>query len=91
MFVAPHAHQSNEINKVTAGGKFGSSSNRAEDVQNIRTRVPGNGQCADCNSPSPDWASLNLGILMCIECSGVHRNLGSHISKVRSLDLDEWP
>lgn len=39
----------------------------------------------------PDWASLNLGVLMCIECSGIHRNLGSHISRVRSLDLDEWP
>lgn len=39
----------------------------------------------------PDWASLNIGVLMCIECSGIHRNLGSHISKVRSLDLDEWP
>ncbi|XP_060848882.1 centaurin-gamma-1A isoform X1 [Rhopalosiphum padi] len=83
--------QSNEINKVNVGGKFGSSYNRAEDVQSIRTRVPGNGQCADCNSPNPDWASLNLGILMCIECSGIHRNLGSHISKVRSLDLDGWP
>lgn len=42
-------------------------------------------------SPAPEWASLNLGILFCIECSGVHRNLGSHISKVRSLTLDEWP
>lgn len=39
----------------------------------------------------PDWASLNIGVLMCIECSGIHRNLGSHISKVRSLALDEWP
>ena len=39
----------------------------------------------------PDWASLNLGALVCIECSGIHRNLGSHISRVRSLDLDEWP
>lgn len=39
----------------------------------------------------PDWASLNLGSLMCIECSGIHRNLGTHLSRVRSLDLDDWP
>ena len=46
--------------------------------------------CADCGADKPDWASINLGILICIECSGIHRNLGSHISKVRSLDLDSW-
>lgn len=44
--------------------------------------IPGNDACAECNAPDPDWASLNLGVLMCIECSGVHRNLGVHISKV---------
>ncbi|KAK2491031.1 LOW QUALITY PROTEIN: hypothetical protein MC885_005499 [Smutsia gigantea] len=41
--------------------------------------------------PDPDWASLNLGALMCIECSGTHRHLGAHLSRVRSLDLDDWP
>jgi Arf-GAP/coiled-coil/ANK repeat/PH domain-containing protein len=45
--------------------------------------VPGNDVCADCGAVEPDWASLNLGILLCIECSGVHRNLGVQISKVR--------
>ncbi|KAG5674558.1 hypothetical protein PVAND_004515 [Polypedilum vanderplanki] len=63
----------------------------AQLITNIKTEVPGNSFCVDCDSPDPEWASLNLGILMCIECSGVHRNLGSHISKVRSLTLDEWP
>ncbi|KAI7746610.1 hypothetical protein M8C21_029414 [Ambrosia artemisiifolia] len=57
-------------------------------VCNILREIPGNDLCAECSAPEPDWASLNLGILMCIECSGVHRNLGVHISKVRSINLD---
>lgn len=44
--------------------------------------------CADCGRENPDWASLNLGVLVCIECSGIHRSLGVHVSKVRSLTLD---
>uniref|UniRef100_A0A915CBT6 Gtpase-activating protein centaurin gamma n=1 Tax=Parascaris univalens TaxID=6257 RepID=A0A915CBT6_PARUN len=70
------------------------SNNRAHgdkaDVQALR-QVAGNDACADCGAAKPDWASLNLGTLICIECSGIHRNLGSHVSKVRSLELDEWP
>ncbi|WCJ26734.1 ARF-GAP domain 1 [Euphorbia peplus] len=54
----------------------------------VLQRVCGNDKCADCGALEPDWASLNLGVLVCIECSGVHRNLGVHISKVRSLTLD---
>lgn len=38
----------------------------------------------------PDWTSINLGVLLCIECSGIHRSLGVHISKVRSFSLDKW-
>ncbi|XP_054721553.1 centaurin-gamma-1A-like [Uloborus diversus] len=59
-------------------------------IQAIKTTISGNSHCVDCDVSNPDWASLNIGALMCIECSGIHRNLGSHISRVRSLDLDEW-
>ncbi|XP_064644118.1 arf-GAP with GTPase, ANK repeat and PH domain-containing protein 3-like isoform X7 [Lineus longissimus] len=74
-------------------GKSKSRSNTLTDpsaVQAIRS-VRGNQNCCDCDAPNPDWASLNLGALICIECSGIHRNLGTHLSRVRSLDLDEWP
>ncbi|KAK5110843.1 hypothetical protein LTR62_005554 [Meristemomyces frigidus] len=55
----------------------------------IRNADEGNKFCADCGSDSKvDWCSINLGVLLCIECSGIHRSLGTHISKVRSLTLD---
>jgi hypothetical protein len=51
---------------------------------------PDNRRCADCRKRDPRWASWNLGIFMCIRCSGIHRSLGVHISKVKSADLDTW-
>ncbi|XP_033856617.1 arf-GAP with GTPase, ANK repeat and PH domain-containing protein 3-like isoform X4 [Acipenser ruthenus] len=69
--------------------RLGSQSD-AHAIQSIRN-VRGNSFCVDCEGPNPDWASLNLGALICIECSGIHRNLGTHLSRVRSLDLDDWP
>uniref|UniRef100_A0A4W3GU12 Arf-GAP with coiled-coil, ANK repeat and PH domain-containing protein n=1 Tax=Callorhinchus milii TaxID=7868 RepID=A0A4W3GU12_CALMI len=52
--------------------------------------IAGNEQCCDCGQPDPRWASINLGITLCIECSGIHRSLGVQCSKVRSLTLDSW-
>ena len=54
----------------------------------VQQILDANPTCADCGAEHPDWASLNLGVLVCIECSGVHRSLGVHLSKVRSLKLD---
>ncbi|KAM3384945.1 hypothetical protein ACQJBY_009104 [Aegilops geniculata] len=53
-------------------------------------RLPENRECADCKSKGPRWASVNLGIFVCMQCSGIHRSLGVHISKVRSATLDTW-
>ena len=59
-------------------------------IQTIK-QIPGNGFCADCDQTNPTWASLNLGALICMDCASLHRNLGTHLSRVRSLELDEWP
>ncbi|RVD81163.1 uncharacterized protein DFL_009038 [Arthrobotrys flagrans] len=58
-------------------------------LQMIRDADVENGRCADCGSTvKTEWVSINFGIMLCIECSGIHRSLGTHISKVRSLTLD---
>ncbi|XP_005101540.1 stromal membrane-associated protein 1 isoform X6 [Aplysia californica] len=49
-----------------------------------------NKYCVDCDAKGPRWASWNLGIFLCIRCAGIHRNLGVHISKVKSVNLDTW-
>ncbi|KAJ8758666.1 hypothetical protein K2173_000387 [Erythroxylum novogranatense] len=49
-----------------------------------------NRKCADCDAPDPKWASANIGVFLCLKCCGVHRSLGTHISKVLSVTLDDW-
>jgi hypothetical protein len=79
------------MEKISGSGYFDHSSRvtqhhrtsmRPDKPIELLRKVAGNDICADCGATEPDWASLNLGVLLCIECSGVHRNLGVHISKV---------
>eukprot|EP00002_Diphylleia_rotans_P021723 TRINITY_DN4236_c0_g1_i2.p1 TRINITY_DN4236_c0_g1~~TRINITY_DN4236_c0_g1_i2.p1 ORF type:complete len:982 (+),score=173.60 TRINITY_DN4236_c0_g1_i2:43-2988(+) len=59
-----------------------------DSLQILWAHESANMECADCGASDPDWVSINLGCLVCIECSGIHRSLGVHVSKVRSLLLD---
>ena len=60
-------------------------------VINQLLKKPENKLCADCKRTSPTWASVNLGVFVCINCSGCHREIGVHITKIRSTNLDVWP
>lgn len=52
-------------------------------------RLPGNDVCCDCGGKDPEWLSTNYGILICLECCGIHRQLGVHISRTQSIVIDE--
>mmetsp|Transcript_14596 Transcript_14596/g.30189 ORF Transcript_14596/g.30189 Transcript_14596/m.30189 type:complete len:497 (+) Transcript_14596:220-1710(+) len=58
--------------------------------QAIVKAMPGNAVCADCGQKNPQWASVSFGNVFCLECSGIHRSLGVHISFVRSIAMDSW-
>ena len=62
---------------------------RDEVMSNILAK-PGNQICFDCGSKAPKWSSPYLGIVICYECAAKHRSYGTHISFVRSVDLDKW-
>lgn len=99
-YSGPHSNStgSNTVNRRTTVGArpsyVRSDSNTHEDnpaklLEAVRSADQSNNWCADCGSVSKvEWVSINLGIVLCIECSGIHRSLGTHISKIRSLTLD---
>ncbi|KAI9803600.1 MAG: hypothetical protein M1825_001943 [Sarcosagium campestre] len=65
----------------------------AQNQQTLKSlvKLKGNKSCADCKkNNNPRWASWNLGVFVCIRCSGIHRGMGTHISRVKSVDLDAW-
>ncbi|KAE9378089.1 ArfGap-domain-containing protein [Stipitochalara longipes BDJ] len=59
-------------------------------LQDLIKSVPGNNVCADCSARNPGWASWSLGIFLCMRCAALHRKMGTHISKVKSLSMDSW-
>lgn len=71
-------------------GKSVKDIDRYQSVLNSLLALEENKYCADCESKGPRWASWNLGVFICIRCAGIHRNLGVHISKVKSVNLDQW-
>ncbi|KAL6500596.1 ADP-ribosylation factor GTPase-activating protein agd12, partial [Orobanche hederae] len=71
---------------TSALGRPSSGKRRLKDLLAQRD----NRVCADCGAPDPKWASANIGVFICLKCCGVHRSLGTHISKVLSVTLDEW-
>jgi len=63
---------------------------RCQMLLNKLLKEEDNKYCVDCDAKGPRWASWNIGVFLCIRCAGIHRNLGVHISKVRSVNLDSW-
>ncbi|EYB84849.1 hypothetical protein Y032_0309g2083 [Ancylostoma ceylanicum] len=87
-------HSQNEPTDTTMRrGKPDEKKAEQERLQNILLEMlkeEENKYCADCQAKTPRWAAWNLGVFICIRCAGIHRNLGVHISKVRSVNLDSW-
>ena len=61
-----------------------------DELFNSLCRKKGNRLCFDCNTPNPKWTSKNYCVFICLDCSGIHRSLGVHISQVKSANMDRW-
>ncbi|CAE6515705.1 unnamed protein product [Rhizoctonia solani] len=70
------------VNKYTA--------ERHQRILQELLQQPGNDVCADCKTRAPRWSSWNLGIFICVQCASIHRKIGTHVTKVKSVNLDAW-
>ncbi|KAL7721562.1 ARF GTPase activating protein [Entamoeba marina] len=81
-------HSNNTLEKQYRITSFSTNTNERSKIHELLSSVPGNDKCCDCFADNPDWAIINMGTLVCQDCSGIHRNFGVQVSKVRSLVLD---
>ena len=61
-----------------------------DELFNALYRKKGNRLCFDCNTANPKWTSKNFCVFICLDCSGIHRSLGVHITAVKSANMDRW-
>lgn len=74
---------------TNSGGHFDNGDGEENYLEIVKAADDSNSYCADCgSSKAVDWISISLLVVVCIDCSGVHRSLGSHLLKIRSLTLD---